>query len=46
MDDLYRWRMYRIDIDLCGKCHDDLKQADAEAWAWFREWRDSHLQLS
>ncbi|MGA6970003.1 MAG: hypothetical protein WBY93_00115 [Candidatus Binatus sp.] len=42
IDDLLRWRMYRIGIDLCVKCYDGLMQADARAWAWFRGWRERY----
>jgi hypothetical protein len=40
IDDLFRWRMYRISVALCDKCYDVLMQADARTWKWFREYRD------
>ncbi|MGA6970005.1 MAG: hypothetical protein WBY93_00125 [Candidatus Binatus sp.] len=30
----------QISVFLCKKCNKDLMQADADAWAWFRKYRD------
>jgi hypothetical protein len=40
IDDLFRFRMYKIGVYLCDKCHKALNQADGPAWKWFREYRD------
>jgi len=40
IDDLLRFRMNKIGVFLCDKHYKALLQADARAWAWFREYRD------
>jgi len=40
IEDLRQFRMNRIGVILCNKCYDALRQADARAWDWFREYRD------
>ena len=40
IDYLLRFRMNKIGVFLRDKCYKALRQADARAWAWFREYRD------
>ena len=40
IDDFFRFRITKIGVFLCDKCYAALRQADARAWEWFREYRD------
>ena len=40
IDDLIRFRMTEIGVNLCNECYAALRQADARAWEWFRKYRD------
>jgi len=40
INDGLQFRTTRIGVVLCQKCYKALRQADARAWAWFREYRD------
>jgi hypothetical protein len=41
IDDLLRFQLNKIGVILCDTCYKSLIQADAEAWRWFRKFRDS-----
>ena len=40
IDDLLKFRMYKIGVFLCEKCYKAFRQADGPAWTWFRKYRD------
>lgn len=40
IDDLLEFRITRNCVSLCNKCYAALRQADARAWEWFRNYRD------
>jgi hypothetical protein len=42
IDNLLNFRMNKSGVFLCDKHYKALLQADARAWAWFREYRDGH----